>query len=183
MTAKPPSIESEPVYRDEASPWLTVYSDLVTPPEGTRYQTKHVELMDGHAGAVCIVRFGSCLLMGCLWRPAIQALSLEFPRGMGEPGEGGVQTARRELEEEAGVAWVESAREVGVIYADTGLLSNPIWVVEVVAARDRLAVGPELLGAEWIEEVDVAAAVAAGRISDGITIAAWALWKARTNVE
>ncbi|GAA3881442.1 hypothetical protein GCM10022275_32200 [Tessaracoccus defluvii] len=173
----PGEIVSETLYRDESTPWLSVYSDEVTAPNGARFRTRHVEVMGGQPGAVCIALQRDRVLMADLWRPAIGgALSFEFPRGMGEPGETIIQTALRELHEETGVDDVVSAREVGVFHADTGLLSNLIGVVEIIVAEDRLVVGPELQSARWTPVAVLDAAVAAGQIRDGITLAAWALW-------
>ena len=175
-----PRIVSEQLYRDGAAPWLSVYSDLVTPTEGEAYRTRHVELMDGQPGAVCVVVHDERVLMARLWRPAIRATSLEFPRGMGEPGESMVETALRELREETGIEAVRTVRELGVIHADTGLLSNAIGIVEVVAAEPGLSVGSELSDAAWVPLEEVVEAIAQGLIVDGITLAAWAVWSARS---
>lgn len=170
-----PSVVSELVYRDDAPPWLSVYSDEVHQADAAPYRTRHVELMDGQPGAVCIALHGELVLLAKLWRPAIGAFSLEFPRGMGEPGESTIETAIRELREETGVSAVESSRELGVIYADSGLLSNSIGVVEIATSEAGLRVGPELTDAAWLPLAKFTDAIGSGRISDGITLAAWAI--------
>ena len=94
---------------------------------------------------------------------------------MGEPGESTIETAIRELREETGVSAVESSRELGVIYADSGLLSNSIGVVEIATSEAGLRVGPELTDAAWLPLAKFTDAIGSGRISDGITLAAWAI--------
>ena len=61
------------------------------------------------------------------FRPAVEEMSLEFPSGLVDGGETPEDTARRELEEEAGYR-VGGMEHLGTLWTDTGRLQNRMWV-------------------------------------------------------
>lgn len=168
-------MSEEVVFRDSGAVGLEVVRRSLS---GRRYSV--VRLMGGQPGAVCVAVHEGRLLLGRQPRPAVGAELWEFPRGMGEPGESAVQTATRELVEETGLSSLR-AREVGTVYADSGVLANAVVVVEVQVADPHPAVldgtDGELSGLQWITVEAIGDWIRAGRLRDGLTLAAFSLWQ------
>lgn len=139
-----------------------------------------VTAQNGQAGAVVIARRGDSILIGEHWRVTTGETELEFPRGLGEPGEDGIQTAIRELTEETGIV-ARRVAPLGIIFADTGLLTNPIHVVlaEIDVDRTDSPIGPdeEFRKLQWVSPSELDDLIARGAVRDAITLAAYALWR------
>lgn len=146
-----------------------------------RIRVDEVERSDGHRtirevvehpGAVAIVAWdGERLAMVRQWRHATGEVLLEIPAGTLEPDEPPLETARRELTEEVGLAaarWETGPRfytapgfcdEVMQLYLATD-------VTESVAAADE----DEVLEPSWMTLADAQAAVDDGTIRDAKSI-------------
>jgi ADP-ribose pyrophosphatase len=165
---------------DSTRPWsgrrITVRVDEVERTDGHRTTREVVE----HPGAVGILAFdGERIAMVRQWRHATGRSLLEIPAGTLEPDEPPLETARRELAEEAGLAaasWVEGPRfftapgfcdELMHLYLATGLAD---------AAGEADA--DEQLEALWMRLDDALAAIDDGRVEDAKTIVAVG-WLAR----
>ena len=117
------------------------------------------------------------------WRATTQAWGWEFPRGMGNPEESPVQTALRELQEETGItADTENVNILQTIHADTGILRDSIAVAVIELTPDGLPETDttnasrtdwELDNLRWVPRRRMRELIAAGGISDGITLAAF----------
>lgn len=161
-------------------PWtgrrIRVRVDEIERADGHRATREIVE----HPGAVAILAWdGERLAMVRQWRHATGQELLEIPAGTLEPDEPPMETARRELAEEAGLAasrWEEGPRfftapgfctELMHTYRATGLSS-------ATAEADA----DEQIELTWMSLDEVTAAIDDGTIMDGKTIAAVG-WLAR----
>lgn len=153
--------------------------------EGRTQEWHTVTTQEGQAGAVILASSGDRILVGRHWRLSTGSVEVEFPRGFGEKGEDSTETARRELAEETGLT-PAGLHVLGTVYADTGLLTNPIDVVvadiDEAEGTPRGPSGPEVREFEtltWLTPAEFRSLVASGTIRDGITLAAFAMWQAR----
>ena len=111
-----------------------------------------------------------CLLRQ--WRHAMQQTIWELPAGCLEPNEPPLETAKRELEEEAGVV-AGSWAELGEIHPSPGFSNEILYLFE---ARD-LSLGviklddAEQLEAHWLAMDKVLAMARSGQITDAKTLA------------
>jgi ADP-ribose pyrophosphatase len=69
-----------------------------------------------------------------LYRPVVEAVSVELPSGGGEPGESPEETARRELLEETGCE-AGALQLVGGLFVDTGRMETIQWLYFAPGAR------------------------------------------------
>jgi len=119
------------------------------------------------------------------YRYPVGAASLEFPRGGCEPGEPPEKAAARELWEEAGLE-ASSVRDIGFLHADTGLIETGIHVCcATVLPAERKAARPESMESVaepvWMTQDEMQDLLSQGRITCGVTIAAYALVMAERN--
>jgi len=131
-------------------------------------------------GTIAVARCGNRQVFVNHYRYATGRVHLEYPRGFGEAGETPEQTVARELREETGIEALSMAR-LGMIYADTGLLNIPIEVYAVQGAASGPVAGAELDPDEGMGETiyltseEVRTRIAAGGITDALTLAAYAM--------
>jgi len=155
-------------------PWtgrrIGVRVDTVERSDGHRTTREIVE----HPGAVAILAWdGERLAVVRQWRHATAQVLLEIPAGTLEPDEPPLETARRELAEEVGLAaasWVEGPTfytapgfcdELMHLYLATGLSNT----------TDAEADADEVLEPDWLTLTDAIAACDDGRIADAKTLA------------
>jgi ADP-ribose pyrophosphatase len=128
-----------------------------------------------HNGGACVLPFdadGSVVLVR-QWRYPLDRTSLEIPAGRIEPGDDPEATARRELEEEAGLS-------AGTVESLGSILPGPGYTTErvhIYLARDLTPVPQRLDEDERVEVVrmkldDALAAVESGEIDDAKTVVA-----------
>jgi ADP-ribose pyrophosphatase len=158
--------------RASSHPWtgrrIRIRVDEVERSDGHRTSREIVE----HPGAVAIVAWdGERLAMVRQWRHATGEVLLEIPAGTLEPDEPPLETARRELAEEVGLAaahWEAGPRfftapgfcdEVMQVYLATDL-------TESMADADE----DEVLEPSWMTLADALAAVDDGTIRDAKSI-------------
>lgn len=150
---------------------LDVRRDRVRLPDGGEAIREYVV----HPGAVLIVPIeddGRFIVERQFRYPQNRAF-LEFPAGKRDPGERSLETARRELIEEAGFAAVEWTR-LGVIHP---VISYSTEAIEIYAARGLSHVGARLDHGEFLELLHRTAeelyeAIDDARLTDAKTIAA-----------
>lgn len=113
------------------------------------------------------------------YRLALDKTLWELPRGQADLGDRTPHdTARRELQEETGLAASDSV-VLGKVYPDSGLSGDAVNVVHVIV-EDLLPAGnPEYALLRWLSLNEVQAAIADGRIRDGITLSALMLEQAQ----
>jgi len=154
------------------NPWLTVWHDDVTRPDGAPGIYGVVHFANLAAGVLVLDDNDRVLLVG-QHRYSLDAYSWEIPEGGVPDGETALAGAQRELREETGVEatdWRELARvhlsnsvtdELAVLFLATGLTHG-------AATPD----GTEDLAIEWRPFEDVLAMTLDGRISDAMTVIA-----------
>ena len=154
------------------NPWLSLFHDEVTRPDGTRGVYGVVHFRNVAAGVVALDAEDRVLLVG-QHRYTLDAYSWEIPEGGVPPGEEPVDGARRELREETGVdasEWRELARfdlsnsvtdERGFVYLATGLTHG---------AADPEPT--EALAIRWVPFAEALAMTFDGRITDAMSIMA-----------
>jgi ADP-ribose pyrophosphatase len=154
------------------NPWLTVFHDEVTRPDGSPGIYGLVHFANLAAGVVAIDAEDRVALVG-QFRYTMDAYSWEIPEGGVPDGEDPLAGAKRELLEETGVEageWHELARvalsnsvtdEVAVLYLATGLTHGE-------AAPEPT----EVLDLRWVPFDDVLAMTFDGRIADAMSVVA-----------
>lgn len=174
---------TEVVYREQGGADFTVTQvalrDAAT---GNRFAVHYASVKGGRPGAVCVAICGGRILLARHWRIATESWEWEFPRGMGEPGESPEQTALREFHEETGLhAAPDAAVLLQYIHADTGVLKDSIAIVSLTVPDATPDDGSdwELSDLTWCSVETLNRMIAAGAVVDGITIAAYAIWRLR----
>jgi len=112
-----------------------------------------------------------CLLKQ--WRHALQEFIWELPAGCLEPGEPPLETAKRELEEEAGVVATQW-RDLGKICSSPGFSNEILYLFEARSLSEGVVKldDAEQLEAHWLPLDTVLDMARNGSIIDAKTIAA-----------
>ena len=154
------------------NPWITVWHDEVTRPDGAPGIYGVVHFANLAVGVLALDETDRVLLVG-QHRYALDAYSWEIPEGGVPAGEAALEGARRELREETGTeaaTWHELARshlsnsvsdELAVLYLATDLTAG-------VATPD----GTEALEVRWLPFDEVLAMTFDGRLTDALTVLA-----------
>jgi 8-oxo-dGTP pyrophosphatase MutT (NUDIX family) len=154
------------------NPWLTVWHDEITRPDGSDgiYGVVHFENLA--VGVLVLDDQDRTVLVG-QHRYTLDEVSWEIPEGGVPAGESALQGAQRELREETGLeaaTWVELGRlsmsnsvtdERAVLFLATGLTHG-----------DAAPEPTESLALRWLPFSDVLAMTLDGRIHDVLTVIA-----------
>jgi 8-oxo-dGTP pyrophosphatase MutT (NUDIX family) len=154
------------------NPWLTVWHDEITRPDGSDgiYGVVHFENLA--VGVLVLDDQDRTVLVG-QHRYTLDEVSWEIPEGGVPAGESALQGAQRELREETGLeaaTWVELGRlsmsnsvtdERAVLFLATGLTQG-----------DAAPEPTESLALRWLPFSDVLAMTLDGRIHDVLTVVA-----------
>ena len=154
---------------------LDVRRDRVRLPDGGEAVREYVV----HPGAVLVVPVlgDGRLVVERQFRYPLNRVFLEFPAGKLDPGESALRTGVRELAEEAGyraTIWIR----LGVIHP---VVAYSTEAIELYAARALTHVGAKLDPGEFLEvvectEAELYEAIDEGRLTDGKSVAALALY-------
>lgn len=150
-------------------------------PQPGQQQHDQVRLTLGNdrPGAVGIVVRNQTVALVRQDRPVIGRALWELPRGMGEPQDSDLTAgALREVREETGISGGQ-AQYLGTLYADTGLLANPIYVVAMTYESQDSALDQEIEATQWWTLADIDRAIADQTLCDGISLAALNLWRSQ----
>jgi ADP-ribose pyrophosphatase len=157
---------------------LHVHRDTVRLPDGDTATREYV----AHPGAVLIlpVHDDGRLVVERQFRYPLDRVCLEFPAGKLDHGEAPLETARRELVEEAGFT-ARTWSSLGVIHP---VISYSTERIELWLAEGLAHVGAKLDHGEFLEivaltEGELLAAYDRGEVTDAKTIAALFAWRRR----
>lgn len=145
--------------------------------EGGRPITRHIVRHPGAVVVVPVLHDGR-LVMIRNHRVSVGDWLWEFCAGKLERGEDPARAAGRELEEETG-HHAERIKPLGVFYTSPGFADERMHAF----AAERLSEVPQRLEAgeritvERVPVADVESMIRDGRVRDGKTIAAFALWR------
>jgi len=130
-----------------------------------------------HPATIFAVDAHDQVLLLEVYRPALDRVVIETPRGLVDEGETAREGAAREFSEETGISVrAEDLIPLGRIFPDSGILRSEI---EVFGLRHAQAFAPVsaddavILGHRLVPLSEMADMVASGEISDSITIASW----------
>lgn len=110
------------------------------------------------------------------FRHALRQMQLAFPRGFGEERLSALENAEKEIKEETGAASVTDLRLLGHITPDSGEMGTCVSIVS--CCIDKINLNKNYEGIDRIllvTEDELREMIAHGRITDGYTLAAWAL--------
>ncbi len=168
-------VSSEPVFDGKL---LHVRRDTVRLPDGTLAIREHIV----HPGAVLIVPVlaDGRLVVERQFRYPLGRVFVEFPAGKLDPGESELETARRELIEEAGYEAATWA-PLGTIHT---LISYTNEKIALYVAERLTHVGAKLDEGEFLDVAtmsvdEMLAALDRGEITDAKTVAALLLYVRR----
>lgn len=160
-----------------------VYMDELEFADG--HQGTHLRVHEPGGGVVVLVQNEKDeFYLHEAYHYSINEFCLEIIRGWGLEGEHAEAAALREMDEEAGFRYsvVGKPKQLGVVYPNSTLLMNrvPVYLVRVTgtrAAKPKEAVEALRRGG-WYSLATIDSRVAAGKIHDGFTLSAIALYKA-----
>lgn len=170
-------LSSRIAYRN---PWMTVREDEIERPDGSRGIFGVVEKTDF---ALVVPFDGAGFHLVEQYRYPVEGRFLEFPQGSWEerPDADPAELARGELAEETGLR-AESVVHLGHLYEAYGY-SNQGFHVFLATGLDQgeqsLSATEADLRVVYLELADFEQAVAAGRIKDAPTVAAYGLLRLR----
>ncbi len=148
--------------------------DHVAFPTGRR-TTREVVLHPGSVAVIPILPNNSILLVK-QYRHAVREVLWEIPAGKIEPGEIGLETAKRELREETGYE-TDSWRDILSFYSSPGFTNEKLWLF--VAKDVHQITKPDECEIEQIKAFKLPHMISmasSGGIVDGKTLLALAWW-------
>lgn len=164
------------------SPYRLLVVDLVRGPEGLFAYERILPAARGD-GVVAVPVWKGKLVLLEQFRHAPRRLQTAFPRGFGEDGLTAEENARKEIREELR-AEVLARRPLGRILPDSGLTGGETHAVLCRISEPRPEIGyEEIYGMSCLTPEELEREIAAGRIDDGFTLAAWALCRAAGALE
>lgn len=170
-------------YSSEANPWVKLYYDHVTFPNGEKGRyNRIVEGKEGKGVVVLPVASDGKAALIRIYRYPIGGWQWELPRGFSIPTMTAQENARRELHEETGITAKELVH-LGSIFPNSGILTTN---VDVFLAPDLDYSSIPLISEQWailemrffaVKELEEM--IAHGLIQDAMTLAALTLARAR----
>ncbi|MET4921411.1 NUDIX hydrolase [Streptomyces sp. PSRA5] len=181
--AEPPPIRRQRAVEVFRNRFGTLFNDEVLAPSGER--GRYLRWQWSSIGVVIVPVGRDGFAFVPTYRYPIGGVSLEFPRGGCEAGEGLAVAAARELREETGFDCSPSAlRSLGVIHAETGLIESDVHVFVAEVRPTGSAGAPPAAEPEgmesvarpiWVSRTEVAKWLRNGNVTCGVTLAALAL--------
>lgn len=154
------------------NPWVTVWHDEVTRPDGEPGIYGVVHFVSLAAGVVVLDAEDRVLLVG-QHRYVLDAYSWEIPEGGVPAGESALEGARRELSEETGVEAAEW-HELGQVHLSNSVSDEAavLFLATGVTHGTADPDGTEELTVRWVPFPEALAMTLDGRISDAMSVVA-----------
>jgi 8-oxo-dGTP pyrophosphatase MutT (NUDIX family) len=154
------------------NPWITVWHDEVTRPDGSPGIYGVVHFANLAAGVIALDAADRIVLVG-QHRYTLDGDSWEIPEGGVPPGESALDGARRELHEETGVdaaSWRELCRIAlsNSITDERGVL----FVATDLTVGDAHPDPSEALSVRWVPFGEALSMTVDGRITDALSVVA-----------
>lgn len=153
-----------------------LFNDEVRGPFGD--QGNYLRWQWNRSAVSIIPKKGDFIGLAKMFRYPTGRISLEFPRGGTLHHENIKQAALRELLEETGMKG-GTAKKLGLVYADSGLIENPlsVVVVNVIGGTEAQTEKFESISKiQWLSIRDVNKNILAGKIHCAITIASFHIY-------
>lgn len=164
-SAAPRVVSRETVF---TTPYCSLVAKQLAGQSGDPYYSLAVA---DYVTVVAVTSTGQCVLVR-QYRPAVEALTLELPAGLVDPGKTPEQAARTELIEETGFE-PATLELIGCLKPDTGRLGNRMWVYFAGGLTAREGHIPETgIDVVLLPVADLAAQVADGRFDHALHVAA-----------
>lgn len=172
------------VYSWDGPPEIRV-STMPVEHRGRQWMQHVVEGTEGGDGVVIVPVFAGMLLLVKHYRPVTGLTLTEFPRGFGRAAGEGVSAEEqaclegaRELLEETGLV-ASAAQFLGHIWPDSGLLGTRVAVVCIKTISEVIPDNSdgEVDSSAWVDPKEMNHLIQSGQVRDGITLAAYALWR------
>ena len=161
------TVEKKYVYKGKI---LNLRVDDAMLPDGKECKREIIE----HSGGACVLYVEEKkILFVRQYRYAYGESVLELPAGKLEPNEPPVYTAKRELEEEAGIL-ADNFTLLFVVYPTPGYTNEKIYIYQAMDGKktDRHLDEGEFLDVEWISLKEAKEMLQNGEIKDAKTIIA-----------
>ena len=162
-----------------ASEYHLLVVDLIQDKNGSLYTYERLLPAVEFGAVVAFTRYKDKVVLLKQYRHSLHDYQYAFPRGFGEKDISVEENVKKELREELG-AVVKSCSHLGVVVADSGVAGNSVDVYEC-----ELSTLEEQRGHEGIESVcflsesEMEAWIQEGKIQDGFTLSAWALYRSK----
>ncbi len=159
--------------------YVELYDDDVLTPSGEPGTYTRFRYRENPPGAVIVPQLpdGRFLLLR-IFRYAFDTVSLEVPRGAGEPGESAENVGKRELLEETGLT-ASSITRLGFLRPDTSVVETEAHVLLAkIPSLETLLLDREQEGIasyELLTSSMFGDLILSGEIRDGYTLGAYAL--------
>lgn len=159
--------------RRRLSPWVTLIERDIPGDDGPR--TFHAFEQADYTNVLAFSADGRVPLVR-QYRPSLDTETLEFPGGLVDDGEAAVESAARELYEEAGCRCAAGLQSLGVVAPDVGRLDNRLWCFLAADVTVDPTWTPEPgVAVEWRSPTELRAAILDGRFLNGTSLCVLAL--------
>ena len=157
------------------SPFHILVVDLVTDRSGRQFAYERLLKKSTKSGVVTIAKCEKKFVLIKQFRHAIRDYQYSFVRGFAEDDLSIEENAVKELTEELG-ANVVSCKRVGNVIADSGICGASVCILACELDKINFDFGHEGI-CEYVlmSDKELKSAIASGKITDGFTLAAWAL--------
>lgn len=159
---------------------VTLSEELVTLPNGVEVEYQFVH----HPGGSAVVALNGRNEVALLhqYRPVAQGWLWEVPAGKRDRGDEPLSTAKRELQEEAGVT-ADRWESLGAVYSSPGVFTEVIhlYLATGLTQVDSAPEWDELFELHWLPLTEAVAMAQDGRICDAKSIIALLRTAARGN--
>jgi ADP-ribose pyrophosphatase len=170
-------------YSSEDNPWVKLYYDHVKFPDGEKGRYNRVVEGENGKGVVILpVASNGKVALICIYRYPVRGWQWELPRGFSDPAMTPQENARRELQEETGIA-AKQLVHLGSIFPNSGILTTDIDVflasdlddISVPLTSEQRAI----LEIRFFTASELQEMMTHGLIQDAVTLAALTLARAQ----